>query len=400
MKNLFTIYLLLFCMHASLYAQVNLVRNPSLEQYSYCPNDWNQIKAADYWSPIDTLSNPPICAPEYCNVCAGNNPFCGVPNNGDFYQYPRSGRGMAQLIMYYDESIPGGNYYRDYLQGRLLQSLIAGKQYCVTFYTVLEEASDYAIANIGAYLDNGSIDNTDSVGCAAPKTTYIPQVENTTIIYDTMHWVKIQGTFTATGNEKFITIGNFRDKAHTSHSIALNGNSYTWYLIDDVSVIASDAIAYAGHDTIIGLGDSAYIGLHDEAMPYTWYVLGNSTPIDSGGGLWVKPTTTTSYVVKQTLCGVSTYDTVKVIVWPQGVATLNKLAKNVYPNPANDILYIDGVMAATTYTIQNLLGQRVQQGTLQLGNNAIGLYDIPRGMYLLELTDAAGARAVTRLVKE
>jgi len=175
-------------------AQVNLVRNPSFEQHSQCPNAWDQIRFANYWSPIDTVSIDPICSPEYCNVCAGSNPFSGAPNNGYFYQYPRTGNGLVQVMMFYDESVPPPPpYYRDYLQGRLYQTLVNGKQYCVTFYTVLEESSDYAIANIGAYLDNGSIDNTDSIGCAAPQTSHIPQVENTTIIYDTMHWVKIEG---------------------------------------------------------------------------------------------------------------------------------------------------------------------------------------------------------------
>jgi len=396
MKLFISLYLLL-CIPASLRAQVNLVKNPSFEQHSQCPYAFDQIKLANFWSPIDTVSIDPICSPEYCNICATNNPFSGVPNNGNFYQYPRTGMGMVQLQIFYRLTTPPiFNYYRDYLQGRLFQTLVSGKQYCVTFYVVLEESSDYAIANIGAYLDNGGIDNTDSVGCAAPQTTYIPQVENTTIIYDTMHWVKIQGTFTASGTEKFITIGNFRDKAHTNYVpyIGLSGSGYSWYLIDDVSVIASDAIAYAGHDTIIGLGDSAYIGLHDEAMPCTWYVQGNSTPIDSGGGIWVKPTTSTSYIVKQTLCGVSTYDTVKVIVWPQGVANVyGANYTRVYPNPATDNVTfsyaIPYVSNSLVLTITNLMGQIIQ--TFQLPDKSGQLQwntsDLPNGLYLYKLTD-------------
>ena len=304
---------------------------------------------------------------------------------------------MAQVQMFYDEGVPPPPpYFRDYLQGRLYQTFVSGKQYCVTFYTVLEESSDYAIANIGAYLDNGGIDNTDSAGCAAPQTVYIPQVENTTIIYDTMHWVKIEGTFTAIGTEKFITIGNFRDKAHTNYVpyISLCGCGYAWYFIDDVSVIASDAIAYAGHDTIIGVGDSAYIGLHDEAMPCTWYIQGNATPIDSGGGLWVKPTTTTSYVVKQTLCGVSTYDTVKVIVWPQGVANVyGANYTRVYPNPTTDnVTFSYAIPYASNslvLTVTNLMGQVIKQFSLpdKTGQIQWNTSDLPNGLYLYKLTD-------------
>jgi len=404
MKLFISLYLLL-CIPAFSQAQVNLVKNPGFEQHSQCPNFVDQIKFANYWSPIDTISNPPFCAPDYCNICGSG--LVSVPHGSWYYQYPRIGKGMAQVQMFFDE-----NYFdqlkRDYLQGKLYQTLTAGKQYCVTFYTVLEEASDYAIANIGAYLDNSNIDNNqDSIGCASPQTSFIPQVENATIITDTLHWTKIQGTFTATGTEKFITIGNFRDKAHTSYINAPftgNGGGFSFYLIDDVSVIASDAIAYAGHDTIIGLGDSAYIGLHDEAMPCTWYVQGNSTPIDSGGGIWVKPTTTTSYVVKQTLCGVSTYDTVKVIVWPQGVANVyGANYTRVYPNPATDnVTFSYAIPYASNslvLTVTNLLGQIIQtfslpdkSGQLQWSTSAL-----PNGLYLYNLTDQSNVLQIGKI---
>ncbi len=77
----------------------------------------------------------------------------------------------------------------------------------MTFYTTLEQSSAYAINHIGAYLDDGSIDGgQDSVGCAAPQTEYVPQVFETSIINDTLNWVKVQGSFVANGTEKFITI--------------------------------------------------------------------------------------------------------------------------------------------------------------------------------------------------
>ncbi|MEI8280010.1 MAG: T9SS type A sorting domain-containing protein [Bacteroidota bacterium] len=407
MKRIISILLLqLTC--ASVYAQVNLVRNPSFEQHTQCPNAFDQIQFANYWSSIDTIDIDPICSPEYCNKCGSG--VVAIPQGQNYFQYPRNGDGMIEVMMFYDEidipPLPQEAYFRDYLQGKLYQPLVAGKQYCVSFYTVLEESSDYAIANIGAYLHDGNIDHTDSAGCDTPKTAYIPQVENTTIIYDTLHWVKVEGTLTAIGTEKFITIGNFRDKAHTNYVpyISLCGCGWSWYLIDDVSVIASDAIAYAGHDTIIGVGDSAYIGLHDEAMPCTWYVQGNSTPIDSGGGIWVKPTTTTSYVVKQTLCGVSTYDTVKVIVWPQGVANVyGANYARVYPNPATDnvtfsyaIPYVSNSLALT---ITNLMGQVIQtfslpdkSGQVQWNTSALA-----NGLYLYKLTDQSNVLQIGKI---
>jgi hypothetical protein len=401
MKYLLTVIFLFTC--ATLLAQVNLVKNPSFEQYSQCPFQDDQIRFANFWSPIDTISTNPLCSPEYCNTCTTiGGPT--IPYDAAFYQYPRTGNGMAQ-VQVFEMNIPD-SYQRDYLQGRLYHPLIAGKQYCVTFYVVYEELSGNAIANIGAFFDNGGIDNTDSLGCALPQTTHIPQVENTTIISDTLNWTKIEGTFTATGTEKFTTIGNFRDKAHTNYTSFVpwpgsGGDNWSWYLVDDVSVIASDAVAYAGHDTAIGFGDSVYIGLHDEAMPCTWTKLGSSTVIHDGAGMWVKPTATTKYIVKQTLCGVSTYDTVTITVWPQSVNSLtgSSFAK-IFPNPASNILHIHVLKPYLHYQLQNMLGITALQGELQQGDNILVVETLPAGVYLLELMDAEGLKAVMRVVKE
>jgi Secretion system C-terminal sorting domain len=406
MKYLLTVIFLFAC--ATLLAQVNLVKNPSFEQYSQCPSQFDEMRLANFWSGIDSLGalpNPPPGIPEYCNYCSSTI-YSGIPINGFFYQYPKSGKGMAQVQMFYIETTPLiNNYYRDYLQGRLFHTLITGKSYCVTFYVVYEELSDYAISNVGAYFDNGSIDNVDSVHCALPQTAHIPQVENTTIISDTLNWTKIEGTFTATGTEKFITIGNFRDKAHTNYTAFSPwpgmGAGFTWYLIDDVSVVASDAVAYAGHDTAIGFGDSVYIGLHDEAMPCTWTKLGSSTIIHDGAGMWVKPTATTKYIVKQTLCGVSTYDTVTITVWPQSVNNLTSSSfAKVFPNPVNNLLHIHVLKPDLYYQLQNMLGITVLQGELQQGESTLSIETLPTGIYLLELADAERQKAVIRVVKE
>jgi len=397
--------LLLVILPICVWGQVNLVKNPSLEQYSQCPDGVDEIKYANYWSSIDTIANDPLCSPEYCNICGPVTGGFSIPHGGNYYQYPRTGNGMTQVQFFFDESF-NFPYKRDYLQGRLWHQLVLGKSYCVTFYAVLGERSNYAIANLGAYLDNGSIDNSpDSIGCASPQTSHIPQVENNTIVSDTLNWTKIEGAFTATGTEKFITIGNFKDKAATNYILYSPWNNIggvvSWYLLDDVSVIASDAVAYAGHDTAIGFGDSVFVGLHDEAMPCTWTKQGSATIIHDGAGMWVKPTTTTKYIVKQTLCGVSTYDTVTITVWPQNVNNLtgSSFAK-VFPNPANNLLHIHVLKPNLHYQLQNTLGITALQGELQQGDNTFAVEALPSGIYLLELTDTEGQKAVQRIVKE
>ena len=90
MKYLLTVIFLFTC--AALSAQVNLVKNPSLEQYTICPDFADQIKYANFWSGIDSFGitpSPPPGIPEYCNSCGTS--FGSLPSNGGFYQFPRTG---------------------------------------------------------------------------------------------------------------------------------------------------------------------------------------------------------------------------------------------------------------------------------------------------------------------
>ncbi len=303
-------------------AQLNLVYNSGFEQYTNCPSTLDEVKYATFWNGIDTSWRPgmadsldPQCLPDYVNVCSSMS-CCSEPHNGHFYQYPHSGSGMMQVLMFYDDTFPLVRNARDYLQGRLRSTLIAGQSYCVTFYTVMDNGAGYAINHIGAYLDDGIMDTT--VMCGQPQTTHTPQILDTTIIADTFNWIKIQGSFISNGTEKFITIGNFFDTGHTAHIRRISGEHLSPYLIDDISVIASNAPAYAGPDQTITAGCYTNIGVDSsgDGMPCYWYILGGTTPIDSGGTILVHPLTTTTYVVSMDLCGTVTYDTVTVNVTP------------------------------------------------------------------------------------
>ena len=297
-------------------AQINLVHNSGFEQHTDCPSTVDAVKYATYWNAIDTSWSPgdsaiydPGCLPDYINGCS-LNAATGEPINGHFYQYPHSGNGMMQVAMYWNDTIPFVNE-RDYLQGRLSSTLVAGQSYCVTFYTVMDNGSSYAVNHIGAYFDDGTIDTTTT--CGQPQTEYTPQILDTAIINDTLNWIRIQGSFVANGTERFITIGNFFDTAHTAH-IRTRTGLQAIYLIDDVSVISSDAHAYAGPDKYAATGDTVSIGLDSNGagMPCYWYVLGGTAAIDSGGTIRVRAMGIQTYVVSMDLCGTITYDTVTV----------------------------------------------------------------------------------------
>jgi hypothetical protein len=283
MKNLL-VFILLLNPCIRLKAQVNYVLNPSSEQYSHCPYTADQIKYANFWSPIDSKGNPdsplyfPICSPEYCNTYASGT-IVGVPSGGGYNHKTHSGNVIAQVQMYSNET-EVIFYIRDYLQGRFVKPLIADTTYCVTFYVALEQLSNYAINNIGVYIDNGGIDIASDTGCAQPHSLITPQILDSNVINDTVNWKMIQGLIKANGIEKFIAIGNFSDKNHiTAIPLSYSSSNFSRYLVDDVSVIESNTDSNAGNDTTNGYGDTAHIGIYEGGMPCTWYIEGNNTPI-------------------------------------------------------------------------------------------------------------------------
>ncbi len=142
-------------------------------------------------------------------------------------------------------SLPPLNNFREYIEGTLIDTLINGHIYLVSFYVSAPENCKYKTDAIGAYLSTDTIgDNTSNL----VLSNYIPQVENTVgnILMDSVNWMLISGYFTAQGGEKFITIGNFKDDAHTTLDTIPNTTIHGgYYYIDDVSVIDCTATGIA-----------------------------------------------------------------------------------------------------------------------------------------------------------
>ena len=398
-------------------AQVNYVRNPDFEEYTYCPSASDQIEAARFWNAVDSTGSiltKGDCRPEYCNIC-GTGGTSSIPNNAGFYQYPRSGIGMASAHFFCDETPPPPPpyyYYRDYLQGRLFKNLTAGKSYCVTFYVNLGEGSGYAHDKIGAYLDDGSID-TVSI-CSKPITFVTPQVFSITIITDTTNWTKIEGSFIANGTERFITIGNFFAKAATSYVLTDYWSMYTgysYYTIDDVSVIETNLEADAGIDKAVHIGDSVWIGRgldSTKGLDCKWFYKGSL--VDSGAGMYAKAGAVKgidTYIVVQTICGLVKTDTVLVYIYPVGIDELPNVqaqSYTIYPNPSRDgaINITQKVANAkpVEIVVYSMQGSVVYKASRSFTNSSLSLHleDIPAGLYLLQVTAEKGYAQRLRFV--
>jgi len=176
--------------------------------------------------------------------------FCGtsyVPQSGVGYQYARTGIAYVGLATLMQPLNPNYINRREYVGGELSDTLKQGHEYCVSFYVSVAEELKYVTDGIGLYLSvDSAVDYTINT-----NLSFVPQIENPAgnIIYDTLNWVQISGTYIANGGEKYLTIGNFKDNANTmidSINNSVPQSQYESYLfIDDVSVI----------DCTVGIGE-------------------------------------------------------------------------------------------------------------------------------------------------
>jgi len=261
-KYLFFYFMFIPCI---LYSQ-NLVKNPSFEDHSICPNRVAyDTFPCTYWR--STYYN----GADYYHSCGLSKLFT-VPENLFGYYPAKSGNAYIGLLPI------GTDGLMEHIQGELTHPLTKGKQYCVKFYVrVAYEASYYFTWKIGAYLSKERIFNIYfkeqwSSYSYIMEPEYVAQVENLKDNYlkDTNNWEKISGVFTAKGGEKYITIGSFyidapemvkqakiyrkdtndpipyilkhilkKNRNHGTENNSIGKNCY--YFVDDVSVTPVDS---------------------------------------------------------------------------------------------------------------------------------------------------------------
>ncbi len=223
-SQLLSVLLLLTLWHSSAVSAQNIVPNPSFEQINSCPNGiiagmGNHCVA---WGPVGGT-------PDYYHSCSVSGQT-SVPNNFFGHQQPRTG--LAYTGMY---SGPGAY---EYAHVQLSQPLIAGHQYYARMYVSLANNSPSAQNRMGMYF---SAVQLFPFGAPVNSHAQIPQVVSpaTPFLTDTSGWTLIQGTFTASGGEQWLSIGNFTGIA--ANFIPANSNSTipgtnSYYYVDDICV--------------------------------------------------------------------------------------------------------------------------------------------------------------------
>ena len=314
----------------------------------------------------------------YTAHCNHNNVNdIGVPANFVGFQYAHTGVSYAGLYTYLSDTANYGGYsnYRGYIQAQLNSVLQAGMHYYLTFYVNLADSMNYACNDIGAYFSDSAL-SYSPLCCVTAKFYLTPQIANDPInnpLTDALNWIKVSGSFMASGGEKYIIIGNFKPDS-TSNSKYLGFASSTglgaYYYIDDVIVSpdsnyadslecalhSSHVYADAGRDTTLCAGGQALLG-QDSAVSwakYSWQPaagLANPNSVQT----FASPNVTSTYtlrVVNDSAVALScpdsvSTDTVTVFVCNQSLFVPNAFSPN--NDGYNDVFLAHGNNIQTFY---------------------------------------------------
>ena len=196
-------------------AQLNLVTNPSFEQYSSCPTGLAQANKATGWNSFNSA--------EYFNVCATSTDV-QVPVNYMGYQNAATGNAYCGFFAYF-ASVD----YHEFLYSQLLSNLIIGQKYFVSFKVSPADSGFCVYSNKTGIKFFKALPNSISLSNSA-------QIYTNSIITDTSNWTKISGSFVADSSYKYIVIGNFFSDANTDIIDHNCGVPVSYYYIDDICV--------------------------------------------------------------------------------------------------------------------------------------------------------------------
>lgn len=229
MKQITIIYFLF--LSCSISSQ-NLVLNPSFETHNECP--W---RIGMFASSVSDWSIPNMASTDFFNSCSDK---VGLKNyNG--YQKPKSGNSYSGIYVYTDKN------YREYVQGKLSETLIKGETYKMVFYLSLADKSSYAIKDIQVLITKERLkpcykSNNCEKAIKPSKATKekFQKYSNSEEIYfsDKETWMKYSFEFIAEGYENYFSIGNFYRNSRTKKQQVVSTSTlfFSYYYIDDVSI--------------------------------------------------------------------------------------------------------------------------------------------------------------------
>jgi hypothetical protein len=204
----------------------NLVPDPGFEIHNDpCTDNWPGLT---HWFNPNTATPDLMCTPDgFCSQILTQE-FMDetmIPN-------PIEGNCMAGL---YCCSTEFTQQTRDYFSTHLLEPLVAGTDYELSFYLSRMIIMSLAVDRIGAYFSTSplEVDNPTVIDL-------IPQAETIgEVLTPDLVWELINLTFTASGGEQYLTLGNFRE--YNEMTVVNTGSSWknwnhAFYFFDNVTL--------------------------------------------------------------------------------------------------------------------------------------------------------------------
>jgi OOP family OmpA-OmpF porin len=178
--------------------------------------------------------------------------IAGIPNNafGSEESHVDGGNLYAGIVAYKPgrESSLRSYITIPFIQGKDIVSLTKGLMYCIQFKVSLAESSKYACNNIGAYFTKEPPSSKSGI-INAPEN--LIRGKNNRIHQGFFGWDEVCEIYTAKGDEKFITIGNFDKndntrwipvkKPRTPEAESIETLKHAYYYIDNVTVKQIDS---------------------------------------------------------------------------------------------------------------------------------------------------------------
>lgn len=240
----------------------NLVPNPSFEDNTACPVT---ISFQGFSKPLQWEKWNE--SPDYFHACAGSlggvDTLIKVPLNGFGFQFAK--HGDAYVGMYAYGALAGGFSYREYVGCQLIEPLVVGESYDLSFFTNVAFGGSYwsptqACNNIGMLFTMEPNIWTGSNGPPLALRNYA-HLYSTAIISDTANWTLVSGSFVADSAYQFLVIGNFFSNALTD-TMDLASDTYVpaYYFVDGVCVRLSGQPC----EFITGIPDLG------EQVPFVW----------------------------------------------------------------------------------------------------------------------------------
>ncbi|MEX1132301.1 MAG: hypothetical protein WEC15_03680 [Flavobacteriales bacterium] len=216
----------------------NLVPNPSFEDNTACPVaiGFQGFSKPLHWEKWNE-------SPEYFNACAGSlggvDTLIQVPLNGFGFQHALHGEAYVGMLAF--GALSGGISFREYAGCQLLNPLVVGESYDLSFFTNVAFDGSYwsptqACNNMGM-LFTMQPNIWTSLNWPPFALRNYAHLHSTAIISDTANWTLVSGSFVADSAYQYLAIGNFFSNALTD-TMNLASDDYVdaYYFVDGVCV--------------------------------------------------------------------------------------------------------------------------------------------------------------------